>query len=114
MSCFLALRRRKRGNKTVTPKKDGREEGGETSSKASRDPPENMRHNEFDTEAGWARSFSGVRAKSANAILFTPPFCAAVTDQVTSQSETTEKPGDEAELDEGSQHRCEPERERVR
>ncbi|XP_034548429.1 uncharacterized protein LOC117819261 [Notolabrus celidotus] len=104
--CFLVVHRRNRSNKTVTPGKEGRDEAGETSSRSSQslDQTEKTRHNEndhSDTEAGWRRAFNGVRAKSANAILSTLPFCAPVKDQVTFQSETkAPKPGDETELDE--------------
>lgn len=99
VACFLAGYRRKRSKKTVTPEKDGtdgREEGG----KISRDLPENMRNgefDEFDAERGWRKSFTGVRAKSANAILFTSTFCSPVMDQATLQGEVTEKQKQEAE-----------------
>ncbi|XP_033973754.1 uncharacterized protein LOC117472579 [Trematomus bernacchii] len=41
----------------------------------------------WDLETGWRRSFTGVRAKSANAILFVSPFCTPGKDQVTLQTE---------------------------
>ncbi|XP_051806923.1 uncharacterized protein LOC110957125 isoform X2 [Acanthochromis polyacanthus] len=79
---FLALhRRRKRQNKTVTPvrpteekKKKLEEEDGLSG----------------DLEEGWRKSFTGVRAKSANAVILTSHFCVSGKDQVTLQSEKTE------------------------
>ncbi|XP_042344531.1 uncharacterized protein LOC121944707 [Plectropomus leopardus] len=62
----------------------GRPEGNRNESKD--DSRSSRAH--WDSETGWRTSFTGVRAKSANAILSTSPFCAPVKDQVISQTET--------------------------
>nr|XP_029135185.1 uncharacterized protein LOC109991632 [Labrus bergylta] len=94
------------------PGKESGNEGRENGSRLSQsvDHAEkrgNAENNQFDTEAGCKRSFTGVRAKSANAVLFTSPLCGPVKDQVTLHSETktqakgTEHRGDEADIEEG-------------
>ncbi|XP_070690413.1 uncharacterized protein [Pempheris klunzingeri] len=115
--CFLlVLHRRKHNNKTVTPGRP--KEDGSRSSRAQ--SPGHLEQGDFpgnnhrDSEMGWRRSFSGVRAKSANAVLLTSPFCAPVEGQLTSQSETgaqskdtenqeggKQRPGGETEADGG-------------
>ncbi|KAM7019116.1 uncharacterized protein LKV04_009710 [Tautogolabrus adspersus] len=111
VACFLVvLHRRKCRKKTVMPGKENGNEGRENCSRLSQsvdhaEKRENTENNHFDTEAGCKRSFTGVRAKSANAVLFTSPFCGPVKDQVTLQSETktqaedTEHLGDEADIE---------------
>ncbi|XP_038559613.1 uncharacterized protein LOC119891805 [Micropterus salmoides] len=111
--CFLVvLHRRKRNNKTVMPgcQNENRSEMKEDSSGSSytqspahsekRDFTENSH---WDSEMGWRRSFAGVRAKSANAILFMSPFCASVKDQVTLQTETGAQLKDTENQAEGKQ-----------
>ncbi|XP_068460730.1 uncharacterized protein [Clinocottus analis] len=119
VQCLLALLHwRKRNSKTVTP---GRPEENRTELKgdsgSSAQTPgrsEGRENNRRDSETGWRTSFTGVRAKSANAILFSSPFCAPVKDEVTLQTETEaqsedaesraggkRKLGDEAEVDGG-------------
>ncbi|XP_059192649.1 uncharacterized protein LOC131974380 [Centropristis striata] len=109
---FLAvLHRRKRSNKTVTP---GRLEGNGNNTKeddrSSR--AQSAENNTWDSETGWRKSFTAVRAKSANAILFTSPFCAPVKDQESlqtqskdaeNQDEGEQKLGDESEVKGGIQ-----------
>ncbi|XP_035808374.1 leucine-rich repeat-containing protein 24-like [Amphiprion ocellaris] len=81
--CFLALlRRRKCKNKTVTP-------GCPTEEKKKK-LEEEEHGSSRDLEEPWRKSFTGVRAKSANAIILTSHFCASGKDQVTLQSEKTE------------------------
>ncbi|XP_078105929.1 uncharacterized protein LOC144517674 [Sander vitreus] len=60
-------------------------------------------NNHWDSEMGWRRSFTGLRAKSANAILLMSPFCAPVKDQGTFQTETETQSKDTANQDEGKQ-----------
>ncbi|XP_028269810.1 uncharacterized protein LOC114441206 [Parambassis ranga] len=94
--CFLVmLRRRKRNNKAVTPgrpkeEKKKLEEDGDPGPSEERDP-----------EEAWRRSFTGGRAKSADAVILRLPFCTSVRDQVTLQTET-ESPtaGKQREVDE--------------
>lgn len=94
--CFLGvLHWRKRSNKAVTPgcpKDNGNEskEGGSRSSPAQAlGCIEKRENNQWDSEMGWRRSFTGPRSvKSAHAILFTSPVCASVKDLVTLQTET--------------------------
>lgn len=124
--CFLVwLHRRKRNNKTVMPgrPRENRNELRGDSSGSSHDPSPGhserrdvTENNQRDPEVGWKRSFTGVRAKSANAILSMSPFCAPVKDQVTlqtgteAQSKDTEnqaggkpRPGFETEVDGGTE-----------
>ncbi|XP_041793852.1 uncharacterized protein LOC121607204 [Chelmon rostratus] len=63
------------------------EDGSRSSCAASPRHSETTENNHRDSETGW-RSLTGVRAKSANAVLFTSPFCAPVKDRVTLQTET--------------------------
>ncbi|XP_026176471.1 uncharacterized protein LOC113138349 isoform X3 [Mastacembelus armatus] len=81
--CFLVvLHRRKHQNKTVIParpKEEGNmmeEDGGWSHGHSEERHP----------EMAWRRHFTGVRAKSANAVLLTSPVC--VKDDVTFQKET--------------------------
>lgn len=115
--CFLGvLQWRKRNNKAVMPgcpKENGNEsrEGGSRSSSAQSSGHIEKRDNDqWDSEMGWVRSFTGIRSvKSAHAVLFTPPFIASVKELVTFQTETeaqsrdaenqTERLGSEAEVD---------------
>ncbi|XP_063754122.1 uncharacterized protein LOC134874063 isoform X2 [Eleginops maclovinus] len=88
--CFLmVLHRRKRKNKTVMPisPEENSDELREDSRSQSPGHSEKRKISRGDSETGWRRSFTGVRAKSANAILFVSPFCAPVKDQVTLQTE---------------------------
>ncbi|CAJ1069541.1 uncharacterized protein LOC122876886 isoform X2 [Xyrichtys novacula] len=87
VACFLMVHRRKCSNKTVTPGEESKNETRETSCRSSQ-MEETTENKESDSEAGWRRSFTGVRAKSANAVLFTSPFCAPEKDEVTLQRET--------------------------
>ncbi|XP_075960764.1 uncharacterized protein LOC142964361 [Anarhichas minor] len=105
---FLAvLHRRKRNSKAVTPGRP--EEDGRSSRAPSPGNSEKREINQWDSETGWRTSFTGVRAKSANAVLFMAPFCAPVKDEVTLQTETEaqsedagkQKLGDETEVDGG-------------
>ncbi|XP_049434063.1 uncharacterized protein LOC125889875 isoform X4 [Epinephelus fuscoguttatus] len=110
--CFLVvLHRRTRSNKTVMPgHPEENRHGSKEDSRSSRAPSaghsEKGENNHWDSETGCRRSFSGVRAKSANAILFTSPFCAPAKDQVALQTETEaqskdtgrQKLGDETEV----------------
>ncbi|XP_049907964.1 uncharacterized protein LOC126394871 isoform X8 [Epinephelus moara] len=110
--CFLVvLHRRTRSNKTVMPgRPEENRHGSKEDSRSSRAPSaghsEKGENNHWDSETGCRRSFSGVRAKSANAILFTSPFCAPAKDQVALQTETEaqskdtgrQKLGDETEV----------------
>ncbi|KAL7391819.1 hypothetical protein ABVT39_015404 [Epinephelus coioides] len=111
--CFLVvLHRRTRSNKTVMPgRPEENRHGSKEDSRSSRAPSaghsEKGENNHWDSETGCRRSFSGVRAKSANAILFTSPFCAPAKDHVALQTETEaqskdtgrQKLGDETEVD---------------
>ncbi|XP_076587541.1 uncharacterized protein LOC143321219 [Chaetodon auriga] len=64
------------------------EDGSRSSRAASPGHSETRGNNHQDSEMGWRGSFTGVRAKSANAVLFTSPFGAPVKDRVTLQTET--------------------------
>ncbi|XP_070821594.1 uncharacterized protein [Chaetodon trifascialis] len=64
------------------------EDGSRSSHAASPGHSETRGNSHQDSEMGWRGSFTGVRAKSANAVLFTSPFCAPVKDQLTLQTET--------------------------
>ncbi|XP_051278744.1 uncharacterized protein LOC127376143 [Dicentrarchus labrax] len=99
--CLLVvLHRRKRSNKIVKPgcPKENREEVKGDGSRLNHDQcsghSEKREDDDWDSEMGWRRSFTGVRAKSANAILFTSPVCAP---PVTLQSETEAQSKDQAE-----------------
>ncbi|XP_034081122.1 uncharacterized protein LOC117552039 [Gymnodraco acuticeps] len=86
--CFLiVLHRRKRSNKSVMPisPEENRDELREDSRSQSPGHSEKTEISRWDSETGWRRSFTGVRAKSANAILFVSPFCTPGKDQVTLQ-----------------------------
>ncbi|XP_056231728.1 uncharacterized protein LOC130169218 [Seriola aureovittata] len=87
--CFLVVQqRRKRNNKTVMPGRS-KEEKEELEDDRSSNPDQSPGHSENrDAETAQRRPFSGVRAKSANAILFISPFCVSEKDQVTVQHET--------------------------
>ncbi|XP_035513876.1 SLIT and NTRK-like protein 6 isoform X2 [Morone saxatilis] len=98
--CLLVvLHRRKRSNKTVKPgcPKENREEVKGDGSRLSQAQSSGHSEDSEDSEMGWRRSFTGVRAKSANAILFTSPVCAPVEDPVTLQTETEAQSKDQAE-----------------
>ncbi|KAE8291992.1 hypothetical protein D5F01_LYC09355 [Larimichthys crocea] len=108
VGCFLVvLHRRKRKNKTVMPgcpkqnRDDLKEEGSRSSSAQS--PGQKRENHHWDSEVGWRTSFTGVRAKSANAILFTSPFSPPMKDQVTSQNETEAQLKDTENQTEGKQ-----------
>nr|XP_046241454.1 uncharacterized protein LOC124057357 isoform X2 [Scatophagus argus] len=109
--CFLVvLHRRKRSNKTVTPtcpkvnRTESKEDGSRSSHAQSPGQSEKGENNHWDSEVGWRRSFTGVRAKSANAILFTSPFCVPGKDQVTLQSEMEPQSRDTENQTEGKQN----------
>ncbi|XP_044053720.1 uncharacterized protein LOC122876886 isoform X2 [Siniperca chuatsi] len=114
-ACFLVvLHRRKRNNKAVMPGRpnENRNELKEDSSSSSSSHAQSPAHSEKgdftennhrDSEMGWRRSFNGVRAKSANAVLFMSPFCAPVKDQVTLQNETQAQSKDTENQPEGKQ-----------
>ncbi|XP_036954975.1 SLIT and NTRK-like protein 3 isoform X3 [Acanthopagrus latus] len=121
--CFLAvLHGRKRHNKAVMPgcpkENRNKSEVEEVSSRSSPDRPPGdsgeRGNNHWDSEMGRRRSCTDVRAKSANAVLFTSPFCAPVKDQVSLQTETEarsknlengaegkQKPGSESDIEGG-------------
>ncbi|XP_037633938.1 uncharacterized protein LOC119493030 [Sebastes umbrosus] len=107
VTCFLAvLRRRKRNSKTVMPeeKRNELKEDGRSSRAPSPGCSEEKReNNHWDSEMGWRRSFTGIRAKSANAILLMSPFCAPVKDKVTLQTETEAQSKEAENPDEGEQ-----------
>ncbi|XP_044186012.1 uncharacterized protein LOC122966053 isoform X3 [Thunnus albacares] len=92
--CILAvLYRRKRNSKAVMPgpqKEDGRLSRASPGLSEKRNFTGNKHE---DSETGWRRPFTGVRAKSANALLFTSPFCVFGKDQATLQTaiETSSK-----------------------
>ncbi|KAI9513767.1 hypothetical protein NQZ68_039431 [Dissostichus eleginoides] len=69
---------------TVQKKKDELKEDSRSQSPGHSEKTEISR---WDSETGWRRSFTGVRAKSANAILFVSTFCTPGKDQVTLQTE---------------------------
>ncbi|XP_034397375.1 uncharacterized protein LOC117736269 isoform X2 [Cyclopterus lumpus] len=109
-ACFLALPlRRKRSRETVTPARpeengpelrDNDGIGGDGSGRA-RSPG---RCEERDSETGWRTPFTGVRAKSADAVLLPSPFCAPVKDGATSREDAGSRAGrprDETEGDGG-------------
>ncbi|XP_031705208.1 uncharacterized protein LOC116384542 isoform X2 [Anarrhichthys ocellatus] len=112
---FLAvLHRRKHNSKAMTPGRPEEnrpelKEGGRSSRAPSPGNSEKREINQWDSETGWRTSFTGVRAKSANAVLFMSPFCAPVKDEVTLQTEMEaqsedagkQKLGDETEVDGG-------------
>ncbi|XP_034727502.1 uncharacterized protein LOC117944620 [Etheostoma cragini] len=62
-----------------------------------------IENDHWDSEMGWRRSFTGLRAKSANAVLLMSPFCAPVKDLGTLQTETETQSKDTSNQDEGKQ-----------
>ncbi len=64
---------------------------GRLSHAQSSGDPEKRENSQWDSELGCRRPFTGVRSKSANAVLFTSPLCEPVKDEVTLQTETQEK-----------------------
>lgn len=82
-------------------KDDLKEEGSRSSSAQS--PGQKRENHHWDSEVGWRTSFTGVRAKSANAILFTSPFSPPMKDQLTSQNETEAQLKDTENQTEGKQ-----------
>ncbi|XP_074495153.1 uncharacterized protein LOC141769702 isoform X2 [Sebastes fasciatus] len=107
VACFLAvLRRRKRNSKTVMPEEkrnELKEDGRSSRAPSPGRSEEKTENNHWDSEMGWRRSFTGVRAKSANAILLMSPFCAPVKDKVTLQTETEAQSKQAENRDEGEQ-----------
>lgn len=101
--CFLAVRhRRKRNNKIVMPGRPKEEKNkGEEDGRSNRNESAGNSENRDPELAGTRRPLTGVRAKSANAILFMSPFCVTEKDQVTvsnktrAQSKDTENQADE-------------------
>lgn len=87
--CFMALMHRKnRSNKAVRPglateEKEKQHEGDNVSSSDQAAGSSGQRYPEEYPK----RSFTGIRAKSANAIILTSPFCVSEKDKVTSQTE---------------------------
>ncbi|XP_042276476.1 uncharacterized protein LOC121903475 isoform X3 [Thunnus maccoyii] len=97
---FAVLYRRKRNSKAVMPgpqKEDGRLSRASAGLSEKRNFTGNK---QADSETGRRRPFTGVRAKSANALLFTSPFCVFGKDQATLQtaieasSKDTENPSE--------------------
>lgn len=79
------------------------EDGSRSSHAASPGHSETGENNHRASEMGLRRTFTGVRAKSANAVLFTSPFYAPVKDRVTLQTETEAQPKDTEKQAEGRQ-----------
>ncbi|KAM3611826.1 uncharacterized protein V6R79_024616 [Siganus canaliculatus] len=95
--CLVVLHRRNRSNETVTPEcsKENRDELKEDGSRSSH--VQSLEHaeegNNWDSELGWGRCFGGVRAKSANAVLFTSPFFLTGKDKVAEAELQSNKTG---------------------
>ncbi|XP_034452196.1 uncharacterized protein LOC117768152 [Hippoglossus hippoglossus] len=69
--CFLAVQhRRKRSHKAVTPGRPQEERNESEAARRSSHDDSAGRSENRDPEEAWRRPFTGVRAKSANAILF--------------------------------------------
>lgn len=107
--CFLAvLYRKKRERKLVKPRplkeeeEDDEEQEESSGAKHPKSPgePEKRHLDEtihWDSEIAWRTPVTGVRAKSANAVLAMSPFCVAKTDQLIEQTKTEGPSKDTAE-----------------
>ncbi|KAK5609428.1 hypothetical protein CRENBAI_009584 [Crenichthys baileyi] len=86
--CFVAvMHRRNHSNKAVRPgcpTEEVRHEGDRIS---GQDQSRSGCSGHRSPEEAWRRSFTGIRAKSANAIILSSPFCVSEKDKVTSQTE---------------------------
>lgn len=110
--CFLGLLHCKiRNKKTVTPEHPNADisESKEGSSRLSQSS-HTLKHMEKranslrDSPVGWRRSGTGVRSvQSADAVLFTSPFCGTVREQATPQTETEAQSRDAEKQTEGKQ-----------
>lgn len=92
VSCFMArVQIKKRSNKTVMPASPKEEEDEKSLDEESRSSPgsSQIRYSEAD----WRKQFCGIRAKSANAVILTSPFCVPQKDEAHLQTET-EAPAD--------------------
>lgn len=109
--CVLAvLHRRKRSSKAVMPrpekedkmevKEDGR---SSPTSPGLCEKTDFTGNKHWDSEMGRRRPFTGVRAKSANALLFTSPFSVSGKDQATLQTEIETSSKDTENPSEGKQ-----------
>ncbi|XP_023199115.1 uncharacterized protein LOC111610284 isoform X1 [Xiphophorus maculatus] len=88
-ACFMALmHRRNRRNKAVRPGCPTEEEKREGDGVSSRDLSGCL-------EEARRKSFTGIRAKSANAIILSSPFCVSEKDKVTSENSEKENLGAE-------------------
>ncbi|KAG7221253.1 hypothetical protein INR49_017394, partial [Caranx melampygus] len=86
--CLVLQHRRRRNNKTVMPGRPEEEEEVKEVEDNSRSNPDPSPEESRDPEGTGRRPFTGVRAKSAGAILFMSPSCVSVKDQVALQHET--------------------------
>lgn len=86
--CFLVVRhRRKHNKKSVTPGHS--REDKKQLEEESRSSHDSLRSSENkDAEMARITSFTGIRAKSANAVILMSPFCASGKDPVTLHTET--------------------------
>lgn len=92
MVCFIAvLRWRKHNKKTVTPEspEETKRESREGGSRSSGDHSSETEKDQWYSVASWRTSVTGVRTvRSAHAALCASPFCAAVKEAATLQTET--------------------------
>nr|XP_019954643.1 PREDICTED: cell wall protein DAN4-like isoform X1 [Paralichthys olivaceus] len=87
--CFLTVQlRRKRSNKAVTPDRPREERSELEAERRSSHNGSAGRSENTDPEEAWRRPRTGVRAKSANAILFIAPFGVCGKNQVTAQNDS--------------------------
>nr|XP_043883052.1 uncharacterized protein LOC122770124 isoform X2 [Solea senegalensis] len=90
--CFLLVQHRRKhiNAAAVTPGKPANEkseqESGTTRDRSPLEPPDSR-----DPELLLRRTLTGVRAKSADAVLFTSPFAASGSDRVAEQTETEQE-----------------------
>ncbi|XP_017267778.2 uncharacterized protein LOC108233690 isoform X2 [Kryptolebias marmoratus] len=90
VTCFMVgVLIRKRSNKSVTPeclveKEEEREV--EEESRSRPDQSAGCCQSRY-SEVAWRKSFRGIRAKSANAVILTSPFCVSEKDGVSFQTE---------------------------
>lgn len=92
-----------RENRNEPKEEDSRSSSSRSSPVQSTGDSEKSGDNQWDSEVGCRRSFSGVRAKSANAVLFTAPCWTPVTEQVTLQTEAEARVKDTDDRAEGKQ-----------
>ncbi|XP_040010566.1 uncharacterized protein LOC120804907 [Xiphias gladius] len=102
--CFLAAQhRRKRNNKTVMPGRPKEETNKlEEDSRSNHDQAPGHSEN-WHPEVSQERPFTGVRAKSANAVLSMSPFCVSGKDRVALQNETEAQSKDAENRADGEQ-----------